>query len=74
MEARRLACPRLCAAVRGAAADLFRLYTASLAGALNRASRAPGAGDGARERWALGGPGGLGWAEGCSVALRSSPP
>ncbi|KAL4435562.1 hypothetical protein ABPG77_002525 [Micractinium sp. CCAP 211/92] len=51
-EGRRLHSPRLEAALRKVVSDLFQLYTASLAAALNRAIKAPGAIVETRERLA----------------------
>ncbi|KAL4425163.1 hypothetical protein ABPG75_009179 [Micractinium tetrahymenae] len=51
-EGARLHSPRLEAALRKAVPDLFQLYTASLAAALNRGLKAPGASSETRERLA----------------------
>ncbi|PRW33875.1 exocyst complex component EXO84B-like [Chlorella sorokiniana] len=52
VEARRLAYPRLASALRRGTTDLFQLYSASLAAALNRALKAPGLSEEGRDRLA----------------------
>lgn len=62
MEGRRLASPRLAAVVRHGTSDLFQLYTASLAAALNRQLRAPHTTEKGKDRCGSRiGLGGLGW-------------